>query len=104
MLRAVKIAPVVKRVEVGLPVEAPIRLNTDGMGRWWPLASHSVGEEQAETCSFEGWVGGRMVEVMKDGGRPECEEGIGCGGRPASSIPPVEEPPRRLGLPQACNR
>jgi hypothetical protein len=35
------------------------------------VATHSVGEEQAETCFFEGWAGGRIMEVLKDGSQSE---------------------------------
>jgi hypothetical protein len=58
-------------LKVDLPIEAAFRLFTDGINRWWPLLTHSVGEEQAETCYFEGWVGGRIYEVMKDGNQAE---------------------------------
>lgn len=66
-----KIEPVRKQLKVGLPVEAAFRLFTDGINRWWPLLSHSVGGEQAESCYFEGWVGGRIYEIMKDGTQSE---------------------------------
>jgi uncharacterized protein YndB with AHSA1/START domain len=66
-----RIEPVRKQLMVGLPVEAAFKLFTEGMGRWWPLMTHSVGEEQAETCFLEGWVGGRIVEVLKDGSQSE---------------------------------
>lgn len=67
----VKIEPLRKQLKVSLPVEAAFRLFTEGMGRWWPLASHSVGKEQAGTCFIEGWAGGRIVEVLKDGSQSE---------------------------------
>ena len=67
----VTIEPVRKQLRVALPVEAAFRLFTEGMGRWWPLATHSVGKEQTETCFLEGWVGGRIVEVIKDGRQVE---------------------------------
>jgi uncharacterized protein YndB with AHSA1/START domain len=41
------------------------------MGKWWPLMTHSVGEDQAESCYFEEWIGGRIVEVLKDGSQSE---------------------------------
>jgi Activator of Hsp90 ATPase homolog 1-like protein len=66
-----KIEPVRKQLKVELPMEAAFRLFTDGINRWWPLLTHSVGEEQAETCYFEGWVGGRIYEAMKDGNQAE---------------------------------
>jgi hypothetical protein len=69
--QAVKIEPIKKQIKVGLNQEAAFRLFTEGMDKWWPLAIHSVGEEQAETCVFEGRVGGRIYEVMKDGSQSE---------------------------------
>lgn len=71
LVQAVKIEPVRKQLKVGLRVQQAFELFTAGMGKWWPLATHSVGEEQAETCFFERWVGGRIVEVLKDGTQSE---------------------------------
>jgi len=70
-VQAVKIEPVRKQLKVGLSVERAFALFTAGIGTWWPLATHSVGHEQAETCYFEGWVGGRIVEVLEDGSQSE---------------------------------
>jgi hypothetical protein len=53
-------------VFVSLPVQAAFELFTAGIGQWWPLLSHSVGKDQAETCIMEGRVGGRIYEVLKD--------------------------------------
>jgi uncharacterized protein YndB with AHSA1/START domain len=69
--QSVKIEPVRKEVKVALPAAAAFELFTEGIGRWWPLATHSVGQEQAETCFFEGWAGGRIFEVKKDGSQAE---------------------------------
>jgi len=69
--QAIKIDPVVKQIKVGLNQEAAFRLFTEGLNKWWPIATHSVGEDQAETCVFEGHVGGRIYEVMKDGSQAE---------------------------------
>jgi uncharacterized protein YndB with AHSA1/START domain len=71
LVQSVKIEPVRKQLKVSLPVEKAFDLFTAGMGTWWPMATHSVGEEQAERCFFEGWVGGRIVEVLKDGSQSE---------------------------------
>jgi uncharacterized protein YndB with AHSA1/START domain len=71
LVQSVKIEPVRKQLKVSLPVEKAFELFTAGIGTWWPLATHSVGEEQAETCFFEGWAGGRIVEVLKDGSQSE---------------------------------
>jgi uncharacterized protein YndB with AHSA1/START domain len=80
------IAPVVKSVVVGLPVEAAFQLLTAKASRWWPLASHSVGGEDAVSCTLEGRVGGRFYEVMKDGSQSEWGRVL------------VWEPPHRLVL------
>jgi hypothetical protein len=69
--QATKIVPIEKQIKVGLNQEAAFRLFTEGLNKWWPLATHSVGEEQAETCVFEGHVGGRIYETMKDGSQAE---------------------------------
>ncbi len=65
------IAPVIKTMEVPLPVEEAFRLFTEGLDTWWPLDSFSIGaDERAEApvaVRFEGRVGGRVVEVMADG-------------------------------------
>lgn len=61
------IAPVVKSIQVSLPVETAFQLFTDGIARWWPLVTHSVGGVDAFSCHIEGRVGGRIYEVMKDG-------------------------------------
>ena len=62
------ILPAVKKsVTVRLSVEDAFRLFTEGIHIWWPLASHSIGEEDAETCVLEEKDGGRLYEVLKDG-------------------------------------
>ena len=71
LVEPVKIEPVRTQLKVRLPMQQAFELFTAGIGTWWPLATHSVGEEQAETCFFEGWVGGRIVEVLKDGSQSE---------------------------------
>jgi uncharacterized protein YndB with AHSA1/START domain len=69
--QSVKIEPLRKQLKVGLSPEDAFRLFTEGIDKWWPLRTHSVGEEQAESCYFEGWVGGRIMEVLKDGSQSE---------------------------------
>ena len=69
--QTVKIEPLRKQIKVQLAMQQAFELFTAGIGKWWPLPTHSVGEEQAETCFFEGWVGGRIVEVLKDGSESE---------------------------------
>jgi hypothetical protein len=69
--QAIMIEPVKKQIKVRLQTEAAFRLFTEGMGKWWPMATHSVGEELAENCIFEGQVGGRIYEVKRDGSQAE---------------------------------
>ncbi len=69
--QVVRLEPVEKQIKVVLDQENAFRLFTEGLNKWWPLATHSVGEEQVETCVFEGHVGGRIYEVMKDGSQAE---------------------------------
>jgi uncharacterized protein YndB with AHSA1/START domain len=71
LVQIVKIEPIRKQLKVSLSVEQAFELFTAGIGKWWPLMTHSVGEQEAETCFFEGWVGGRIVEVLKDGSQSE---------------------------------
>lgn len=66
-----QIEPVRKKLEVKLPAEDAFRLFTEGINKWWPLVTHSVWGEGAESCYFEGWVGGRIVEVSKHGEESE---------------------------------
>jgi len=61
------IEPVRKELKVNLSVEAAFRLFTEGLSKWWPLVTHSVGGEKAESCFFERHVGGRIYEIMQDG-------------------------------------
>jgi len=70
-VQATRIEPLRKQLKVGLPPEDAFRLFTEGIGRWWPLATHSVGLEKAQSCFFEAWVGGRIVEVLQDGRESE---------------------------------
>ena len=70
-VQTVGIEPVRKQLKISLSAQQAFELFTDGIGKWWPLLTHSVGEEQAETCFFEGWIGGRIVEVLKDDSQSE---------------------------------
>lgn len=42
-----------KTVNVALPVEKAFRLFTDGIGTWWPFATHSIGGEAVEAAVFD---------------------------------------------------
>jgi uncharacterized protein YndB with AHSA1/START domain len=59
--------PLVKSVTVAAPPERAFDLFTTGMDQWWPLATHSVGDESAASVVMECRVGGRIVETGHDG-------------------------------------
>lgn len=60
-------APIRKQIEVELPLAEAFSLFTDGFGSWWPLASHSIFEQDAVDCVIEPRLGGRIYEVASDG-------------------------------------
>jgi hypothetical protein len=79
------VLPAVKKsITVSLSVEDAFRLFTEGIHTWWPLASHSIGEEDAESCALEEKEGGRLYEVLKDGTQRDWGKIL------------VWEPPRRF--------
>ena len=61
------LAPLVKKVVVPVGAERAFEVFTAEMSAWWPLPSHSVGEDQAREVRLEGAVGGRIVEYGDDG-------------------------------------
>jgi uncharacterized protein YndB with AHSA1/START domain len=62
-----ELAPLVKTVRVPTSPERAFELFTKDMSAWWPLRTHSIGEEKATEVRFEGAVGGRIVEYGDDG-------------------------------------
>jgi uncharacterized protein YndB with AHSA1/START domain len=52
---------------VDWPQDAAFRRFTDEIATWWPLRTHSIGQERAESVVFEGRVGGRIVERIRGG-------------------------------------
>jgi uncharacterized protein YndB with AHSA1/START domain len=56
-----------KSVAVGARPEKAFDAFTAEMGTWWPLASKSVGMEEAETVIVEPGVGGRIYERSRSG-------------------------------------
>ena len=61
------IEPVVKSVSLTIAPAEAFDLFTKQMSSWWPLDSHSVGEDQARSVRFEPTIGGRIVEITEDG-------------------------------------
>jgi uncharacterized protein YndB with AHSA1/START domain len=79
-------APIRQSVHVDCPVEDAFRLFTEALSEWWPLASHSIGGEEAEDCAIEPWAGGRVFERTRSGEEREW-----------GSVT-VWDPPRRLAF------
>ena len=58
---------VVKEIEVGRSAADAFRIFTEEITAWWPLATHSIYEEDAVTATIEPRVGGRISERTADG-------------------------------------
>lgn len=59
--------PLRKQLRVELDAEAAFDLFTLGMSRWWPLATHSCFQGEAQRVEFEPHAGGRVLEHAGDG-------------------------------------
>jgi uncharacterized protein YndB with AHSA1/START domain len=51
-----------KSVHVSAPPEHAFRVFTEQINTWWPLRTHAVDPESAETVILEGREGGRLFE------------------------------------------
>jgi uncharacterized protein YndB with AHSA1/START domain len=56
-----------KSVVVAVSVETAFRVFTQQAGSWWPLATKSVGQEEAVDLVFEPRAGGRVYERLRSG-------------------------------------
>jgi hypothetical protein len=59
------IEPVRKTVTVPAAPPRAFELFTRHIHEWWPLATHSVGAEQAAGVTFGGGPGGQIVETWR---------------------------------------
>ena len=59
--------PIVKTLELQAPVEKAFHHFTENIHLWWPMARHSLSQDDAVHVVFEGGAGGRLYEVDKDG-------------------------------------
>jgi uncharacterized protein YndB with AHSA1/START domain len=59
--------PIRKTIVVDCSVEQAFETFTSGLGTWWPLRSHSVGEDRAESVEVEPRTGGRVIERISGG-------------------------------------
>lgn len=67
MTNDTRIPPLVKTVTVPLNRDAAFRRFTEQMAAWWPLATHSVGEADAESVTFGAGTGEAITERLRDG-------------------------------------
>ncbi|MEV6281827.1 SRPBCC domain-containing protein [Kribbella sp. NPDC051770] len=61
------LAPLVKTVVVATTPDRAFTLFTADLGKWWPLATHSVRGEAATDVRLEGAVGGQIIEYDATG-------------------------------------
>lgn len=61
--------PVRRTVEVRWDQAAAFHRFTDAIATWWPMRTHSVGQDRTERIVFDGRVGGEIYEVQRGGGR-----------------------------------
>jgi hypothetical protein len=67
------VAPVRKEIVVEASQARAFRVFTEEHGAWWPLATHHIGAQAAETAVIEPRTGGRWFERAEDG--TECPWG-----------------------------
>jgi uncharacterized protein YndB with AHSA1/START domain len=84
--RTEAIPPVRKAIHVRLPAERAFRRFTAEIADWWPLDTHSVGEDKSDTVTLETRVEGRIFETLQDGTEAEWGRIIAW------------EPPRRVAF------
>jgi hypothetical protein len=81
-----------KTITVRCTPEHAFRTFTEGIDGWWPLATHSLGEDRARRAVLEGRAGGRLYEVWDDGTEREWGTIVAW------------EPPDRLAVAWAVHR
>jgi uncharacterized protein YndB with AHSA1/START domain len=60
--------PIRKVLAIRRPVATVFAAYTRDIGRWWPLATQSLGGQNAVDCVLETRAGGRLFERGRDGG------------------------------------
>jgi uncharacterized protein YndB with AHSA1/START domain len=61
------IEPVRRSVEVSCDPSDAFHIFIDDIDSWWPLATHSIGQDKTVSCLFETREGGRIYETQNDG-------------------------------------
>ncbi len=77
-MTANRIEPVIKTLALDASVQKAFDHFTKNIFIWWPLAGHSLSQEDAETVVFEAKEGGRIYEVDKAGKEREWGRVLEC--------------------------
>ena len=64
-----RFAPLYLTVYLHRPPEAAFQRYTAGIASWWPVETHSLGEDRVKTVTFEAGVGGQIYAEWDDGTR-----------------------------------
>ncbi|MGH6920969.1 MAG: SRPBCC domain-containing protein [Geminicoccaceae bacterium] len=78
------LAEIRKTIELDAPLARAFEVWTEQVGRWWPLAEHSISKADATGCFIEPGVGGRLYETTRSGDEHQWGTVV------------VWEPPRRV--------
>jgi uncharacterized protein YndB with AHSA1/START domain len=68
------VPPLEKSVHVSCTPSRAFQAFTAEIGQWWPLATHSVAQDQARSVTIEPRVGGRVFETDAGGGQSDWGE------------------------------
>jgi hypothetical protein len=66
-IAAFQVPPVEKSVLLPCAPARAFEAFTAEIAQWWPLATHSIGQEKATRVTIEPRVGGRVYETAADG-------------------------------------
>jgi uncharacterized protein YndB with AHSA1/START domain len=66
-MEQVETAPLRVSISVATSIERAFRVFTGEMGTWWPMATHSIGEDEVVLVAMEPHEGGRIFERLRDG-------------------------------------
>lgn len=69
MATVTNLDPVRRQTIVSGDRETAFRRFTRDIDRWWPVKSHSIGGRKVRRVVFDGRVGGRIYEELRDGRR-----------------------------------
>jgi uncharacterized protein YndB with AHSA1/START domain len=67
MTATTELEPIVKTVEVDVPLAHAFEVFTERLGEWWPKKSLSIGEGKLTSVVVEPGPGGRIYERWEDG-------------------------------------